>query len=200
MKSTKKHSKSSQRGFTIIEILVTLGCTTIALLGIVSTIKVTARANLESQRASEALGIAEGMVEVIRGMSVATFEAMPMQHNDDGRPLTEPTSNCPHAAGPAYGVIGSTFLSGADESWTNGGAGGGCDNGAWREWHEGPVRGATNVEFRRGVRFSIVEADLVWIQVVVEWTKEGAVSGVSNGLYDRSITMEVVRSRFEAPP
>jgi prepilin-type N-terminal cleavage/methylation domain-containing protein len=197
MRST---ARASQKGFTLIEILVTLAATTIALLGILSTIKVTGRANLESQRASEALGLAEGMVEIVRGMTVAQFETQPMMHVSDGRIAAQPTSNCPHAAGPAYGAIGSTVISGSEQSWVNGGAGGGCDDTTWREWHEGPIRGATNVEFRRGVRFGVVEADLVWIQVIVEWTNEGAKSGANNGLYDRSITMEVVRSRFEAPP
>jgi prepilin-type N-terminal cleavage/methylation domain-containing protein len=195
-----KTSRASQKGFTLIEILITLAATTIALLGILSTIKVTGRANLESQRASEALGLAEGMVEIVRGMTVAQFETQPMMHVTDGRITGQPASNCPHAPGPAYGAIGSTVISGSEQSWVSGGASGGCDDTTWREWHEGPIRGATNAEFRRGVRFGVVEADLVWIQVIVEWTNEGAKSGANNGLYDRSITMEVVRSRFEAPP
>ncbi|MBP9086505.1 MAG: hypothetical protein KBG15_10340, partial [Kofleriaceae bacterium] len=176
-----------------------LAVTTFALLGIVSTIRVTSRANIDSQRATEAESIAEGMIETLRGLSVLQFETATWAHVADGRLANEPASNCPHANLP-YGPITSTTITGSETSWFDSSAGGGCDDGTWREWHEGPIRGATNVEFRRGVRFGVVEADLVWIQVIVEWTNEGARAGAFNGRYDRSITMETVRSRLETPP
>lgn len=197
----RKHPAGApgQRGFTLIEVMVALGITTFVLMGIVGTMRVTARANIDAQRAAEALGLAEGMVETIRNLTVAQFENIDWMHDaTDGRSGAESIpSSCEHTGKP-YGSIG-TAMSGALESWLPGGAGGGCDNTEWKEWHEGPVWGASNVEFRRGVRFQQIDTDLVWIQVIVEWTNQGAVSGFENGRYDRSVTMEILRSRLETP-
>lgn len=191
-------SVKRQHGFTLIEILVTLAVTTFALLGLMSTIRVSSKASKDSARANEAIGLAEGMAEIIRGMSVSQFETTPWAHQLDARLPNEPASNCDHTGLP-YGPINNATFSGTAQSWVAGGNGGGCDDINWKEWHEGAVRGATGVEFRRGVRYALIDAELVWIQVVVEWTNDGALAGSANGRYDRSVTIELVRSRLELP-
>ncbi len=187
-----------QRGFTLIEILVTLAVTTFALLGLMSTIRVSSKASKDAARANEAIGLAEGMAEIIRGMSVSQFETTPWAHQLDARLPNEPASNCDHTGLP-YGPINNATFTGIPQSWVPGGNGGGCDDINWKEWHEGAVRGATGVEFRRGVRYALIDAELVWIQVIVEWTNDGALAGTANGRYDRSLTIELVRSRLELP-
>ena len=198
MKPINRIANAKQRGFTLIEILVTMAVTTFALLGLLSTIRVSSKASQDSARANEAIGLAEGMAEVIRGMSVSQFETTPFAHQTDLRLVNEAPSNCTHTGLP-YGTINNPIIDGSAQSWVDGGAGGGCDDVNWHEWHEGPVRGASGTEFRRGVRFALIDAELVWIQVIVEWTNEGALAGTGNGRYDRAVSIELVRSRLELP-
>jgi prepilin-type N-terminal cleavage/methylation domain-containing protein len=196
--SAYRRAPRRQNGFTLIEILVTLGVTTFALLGLLSTIRVTQRAGADSARANEAVALAEGMAEQLRGITITQFENIDWAHQSDPRLSNEAASNCDHTGKP-YGSMAIGTTNGAEQSWVSNGVGGGCDESTWQEWHEGPVRGATGVEFRRGIRYTKLDYDLVWMQVIVEWTNEGARAGFDNGRFDRSVTVELLRSVSEVP-
>jgi prepilin-type N-terminal cleavage/methylation domain-containing protein len=64
-----------QRGFTLVELLVTLGVTVIGLLGLLSLYTVTARANALGAHSGEAVAIAEATVEEVRNTALGDLLA-----------------------------------------------------------------------------------------------------------------------------
>ena len=65
-----------QRGFTLLELLITLALTTIALTGLLSMQMVTLRSNESSSRAGEAVAVAQQTLEEYRNRRVLD-ELMP---------------------------------------------------------------------------------------------------------------------------
>ncbi|MBZ0238228.1 MAG: prepilin-type N-terminal cleavage/methylation domain-containing protein [Deltaproteobacteria bacterium] len=59
-----------QQGFTLLELLVTMGVTVVGLMGVLSLYVVTARSNASGAHGGEAVAIAEATVEEIRGMAI----------------------------------------------------------------------------------------------------------------------------------
>ncbi|HUQ02360.1 MAG TPA: prepilin-type N-terminal cleavage/methylation domain-containing protein [Kofleriaceae bacterium] len=59
-----------QRGFTLVELLVTLGVTVIGLMGLLSLYVVTARGNALGAHSGEAVAVAEATVEEVRNTSI----------------------------------------------------------------------------------------------------------------------------------
>jgi prepilin-type N-terminal cleavage/methylation domain-containing protein len=159
----KRRRTSSQRGFTLVELLVTMMVTVIGLVGMLGVFGSASRGNLDARQYTEALGICEGTVEEIRGLTIDTIETLDLPTPD------------------YYGVITTT---------------------GWGPvaYHKGPVLGATGVTFIRQVQARAIDADLVWIQVIVQWTTDGAPLGTNGGANDRRISLEMVRGRSEGPP
>ena len=67
-------------------------------------------------------------------------------------------------------------------------------------FHEGPVTGATGVVFDRQVWGRGIDDDLVWFKVAIVWASDGATLGSDDGIHDHELSLEIVRSRTEAPP
>jgi prepilin-type N-terminal cleavage/methylation domain-containing protein len=67
-------------------------------------------------------------------------------------------------------------------------------------YHEGAVVGASGVTFDRSVYARWIDDDLVWMKVTVAWTSDGATAGSEGGIHDHAVSLEMLRSRTEAPP
>jgi prepilin-type N-terminal cleavage/methylation domain-containing protein len=66
--------RRSQRGFTLLELLITTAITVIGLTGLMSLYVVTAKGNATTSRSGEGVAVAEATLEEIRGMTIAELE------------------------------------------------------------------------------------------------------------------------------
>lgn len=64
-----------QRGFTLLELLITLAVTVIGLTGLLSLYVVTAKGNAASSRSGEGVAIAESTLEELRDLTLAQMYA-----------------------------------------------------------------------------------------------------------------------------
>jgi prepilin-type N-terminal cleavage/methylation domain-containing protein len=64
-----------QRGFTLLELLITLAITVIGLTGLLSLFVVTAKGNTTTSQSGEAVAVAEATLEEIRNLSLPAMYA-----------------------------------------------------------------------------------------------------------------------------
>lgn len=93
---------SSERGFTLVEVLVTVVITVIGLLGLLGTFAATSRGSLDSRRTDFALSLAQAALADLRELTVAEVE----------------TANQPIVATPWTSVYGTTVLGPANTAYT----------------------------------------------------------------------------------
>lgn len=65
-----RRARRDQRGFTLLELLVTMAIAIVGLTALMALFVVTARGNAGGARSGEAVSIAEATVEEVRAMSV----------------------------------------------------------------------------------------------------------------------------------
>lgn len=64
-----------QRGFTLLELLITLAITVIGLTGLLSLFVVTAKGNTTTSQSGEAVAVAEATLEEVRNLSLTAMYA-----------------------------------------------------------------------------------------------------------------------------
>jgi prepilin-type N-terminal cleavage/methylation domain-containing protein len=64
-----------QGGFTLVELLVTMLVTTVALAGLFGVFASTTRGNIDAREAAEALALCESSTDVLKSYTVAQLEA-----------------------------------------------------------------------------------------------------------------------------
>ncbi len=132
------HRRRRQRGFTLLELLVTMGITIIGLLGLMSLYVVTARSNALGAHSGEAVAVAEATVEEIRGTPIADLLAA---HAAPSLPLDVSLDTVAGRAGMTFNrrvqVIELTAVSPnlvkirVDVTWTDAGATAGAEGGIY---------------------------------------------------------------------
>jgi prepilin-type N-terminal cleavage/methylation domain-containing protein len=137
-KATQVHPASrptAERGFTVIEVLVTLAVTLVGLAGLMTLHHVVSGGTGSAGRMAEASGIAESALEEVRQLAFATIEAQ------FGAPPFD--VELEQAAGkgervydrrliidPLDEVSADLFRVRIEVSWTDDGAAAGSDDGA----------------------------------------------------------------------
>lgn len=127
-----------ERGFTLLELLITLSVTTIGLIGLLSLHLSIARGNDGASRSAEAQQVGAGELEALRAMRTpemmialgGTAASLP--------PLTAPVKTVDGRAGMTYritrsvsavGSSGSLWLIRVETAWTDDGAAQGANAG-----------------------------------------------------------------------
>ena len=137
---TTRRATSGQRGFTLLELLITLSITTIGLIGLLSLHLSITRGNDGASRAAEAQQITASTLEALRGLRIANGDLM---RTLTGNPAANPPVVAaavivPGRAGANYSVVSSvTALPAApalwrirvQTSWTEDGAVAGANGG-----------------------------------------------------------------------
>src|SRR4051812_44301745 len=77
-------------GFTLLELLMTLGVTTVGLVGLLSLHLSIARSNDASSRAAEATQIGQGVLESLRAARKVDMVAMLTGNGTDPAPIDVP--------------------------------------------------------------------------------------------------------------
>ena len=67
------------------------------------------------------------------------------------------------------------------------------------DWVMNPVSGHAGQVYRRqlNVAVSPLSTELIWFQIDVMWTDEGATPGSNGGIHDHTISLETVKTRGE---
>lgn len=142
MRSTRRGAR--QRGFTLLEMLITMAITIIGLIGLLSLHVVTVKANEMTSRNGEAIGIAQATLEQYRNRPLVTknttnpttlltdfgVAALPIDVDLDtvaGRAGT--TFNRHLNVTELTSVSTSLVKLRVEVSWTDDGAAAGADNG-----------------------------------------------------------------------
>lgn len=93
-------------GFTLVELLVTLLVTVIALAGLFGVFSVTTRGNQDARQTAEALALCESSTDELKGFTVDQIENVlpyqPVPANGSWGPLA-------YHEGPVIGASGVTF-------------------------------------------------------------------------------------------
>jgi type II secretory pathway pseudopilin PulG len=100
-----------ERGFTLVELLITLLVTVIGLIGMLGVFGSASRGNLDARQYTEALGVCEGTVEEIRGMTIAEMETLDTPSPDYyGAITTAGWGPVAYHKGTVAGATGVTFV------------------------------------------------------------------------------------------
>jgi prepilin-type N-terminal cleavage/methylation domain-containing protein len=68
--------RSGQRGFTLIELMVAMALSTVGLLGLLALQMIAVRGNMMSRNFGEAIGIAQGQLEVAAHTAYASLSTL----------------------------------------------------------------------------------------------------------------------------
>src|SRR5215813_12074591 len=100
--------RQSQRGFTLLELLITLSVTTIGLIGLLALHLSIARGNDGASRAAEAEQITTAALESLRAQSVGN-----MKTEIDNKPTTTVTgrNSLPYKVARSYTVLDTVSTS-----------------------------------------------------------------------------------------
>jgi prepilin-type N-terminal cleavage/methylation domain-containing protein len=134
-KTAATRAADGQRGFTLIEILVTLAVTLIGLAGLMTLHHVISQGNSSAGRTTEASAVAESALEEVRQIPFATLESRFGVAPIDVE-LEEATGKGDHVyqrqllVEPIDAVSPDLFRVRLEVSWTEDGAAAGSDNGA----------------------------------------------------------------------
>jgi prepilin-type N-terminal cleavage/methylation domain-containing protein len=128
-----------QRGFTLVELLVTLSVTTIGLIGLLSLHLSIARGNDGASRASDAVAIANGTVEQLRAQRTTDLLVTLTGTSTSNPPLDVTMSTVAGRGGMTYrrrvlvtpllAASGSLWLLRCEVGWTEDGAAQGANGG-----------------------------------------------------------------------
>jgi prepilin-type N-terminal cleavage/methylation domain-containing protein len=131
--------RRSQRGFTLLELLITLSVTTIGLIGLLSLHLSVARGNDGASRSAEAQQIGAGIIEGLRAQSATGMMATLTGNAATVPPVNAPVITFAGRAGMTFTVNRSvTALAGASSnlwkirvvtSWTEDGGTAGANGG-----------------------------------------------------------------------
>lgn len=134
----RRRGLDRQRGFTLLELLVTMGITIIGLLGLTSLYVVTARSNALGAHSGEAVAVAEATIEEIRGTPIADLLAA---HSAPALPLDVSLNTVAGRAGVTFSrrvqVLELTAVSTnlvkirVEVMWTDAGATAGAEGGVY---------------------------------------------------------------------
>ena len=160
-------ARRRERGFTLLELLMTLGVTTIGLVGLLSLHLSLVRGNDGASRAAEATQIGHAALESLRAARTGEDLAALLTGNTGGTPPFDV---------PWCGRSGNVALATATG---RGGMTYRCRVVVV------PLYSAS------------ASASLWRIRVEVGWTDDGAVQGAQDGLLDHLIAVEVIRSAEE---
>lgn len=78
----RRRSRATERGFTLIEMMIALTVLTIALLGMLGLYRTSARSNMFARRFGEAHELAVARIEAMRPLALAAIEAQANQTTD----------------------------------------------------------------------------------------------------------------------
>jgi prepilin-type N-terminal cleavage/methylation domain-containing protein len=157
------------RGFTLLELLITLSVTTIGLIGLLSLHLSISRGNDGASRSAEAQQITAMALETLRGLRIGT------DPGDPGNPnLMQVLVGNPNAVPPAApGITAPAFTV--------------------------PGRGGVIYSVTRSVVALPSASTGLWrIRVDTSWTEQGAGAGASGGQFDHHIALEVIRTVQES--
>ncbi len=131
--------RRAQRGFTLLELLITLSVTTIGLIGLLSLHLSVARGNDGASRSAEAQQIGAGVLEGLRAQSVTAMMQTLTGNPGAAPPVTAPVITAPGRGGMTFRIIRSVAaLNGSSTSlwrirvetaWTEDGAAAGANGG-----------------------------------------------------------------------
>ena len=134
-----RNQQRSERGFTLLELLITLSVTTIGLIGLLSLHLSVARGNDGASRSAEAQQIGAGILEGLRAQSATNMMTTLTGVSTSVPPVTAPVVTITGRAGMTFTVQRSvTALTGASSnlwkvrvvtSWTEDGATAGTNAG-----------------------------------------------------------------------
>jgi prepilin-type N-terminal cleavage/methylation domain-containing protein len=128
-----------QRGFTLLELLITLSVTTIGLIGLLALHLSIARGNDGASRSAEAQQITATVLESLRGQRLGPMMQTLAGSPTASPPVTAPAFTVPGRGGMTYSVTRSVVVLTAastglwrirvDTSWTEDGATAGANGG-----------------------------------------------------------------------
>jgi prepilin-type N-terminal cleavage/methylation domain-containing protein len=117
MRPEPNRSKCSQRGFTLLELLITLSVTTIGLIGLLSLHLSVARGNDGASRSAEAQQFGAGVLEGLRSQSATGMMNTLTGSSTTQPPVTAPVITLTGRAGMTFTVQRSvTALTGASSN------------------------------------------------------------------------------------
>jgi prepilin-type N-terminal cleavage/methylation domain-containing protein len=93
--------RSRQRGFTLLELLITLAITTVGMIGVMSLHLSVGRGNDGAARGSEAMAVATDTVEWLRSMTFAQLQVA-VTNPTVGPPVTVNLPTVPGRAGMVF--------------------------------------------------------------------------------------------------
>jgi prepilin-type N-terminal cleavage/methylation domain-containing protein len=129
-------TRKGERGFTLLELLVTMAVTVIGLLGLMAMYVATAKGNESTARSSEAVSIAQDTLEELRSTSMTKLVAefgqadLPIDANLDTVAGRDGTTYNRHVLVNELAVSRDLVKLRVEVTWSDDNAQAGSDNGA----------------------------------------------------------------------
>lgn len=134
----RRAGRSAQRGFTLLELLITMAVTVVGLLGLMAMYVATAKGNEATARSSAAVTIAQETLEELRSMSMAKLVAsfgqtdLPIDANLDTVAGRDGTTYNRHVTVDEVAAVSRDLVKlRVEVTWTEDNAQAGANSGAY---------------------------------------------------------------------